>query len=104
MNSIGANKTQIGETIDRGYHVYVVVLEASVEQILPCEREGGNIHDSYAAVVVENNEGVAQVIVTPWYSMKFSRLKLSRIPPKPRNPRKVFTRERYPLYGIYPIQ
>ena len=40
-------------TVDRGYHVYVAVWEAVVGQILPCKREGGNIHDPYA---IENND------------------------------------------------
>ena len=43
-------------TVDRGYHVYVAVWEAAVGQILPCKREGGNIHDPYAVAVVENND------------------------------------------------
>ena len=33
-------------TGDRGYHVYVTVLEAAVGKILPCQQEGGSIHDS----------------------------------------------------------
>ena len=43
-------------TVDRGYHVYVVVWEAAVGQILPCQWEGGNIIPPYAIVVVENND------------------------------------------------
>ena len=42
-------------TVDRGYHVYVKVWEATVGQILPCEREGGNVHE-YTVAVVENND------------------------------------------------
>ena len=46
--------------LDRGYHVYMVVWKAAVGQILPCERKGGNIHDTYmymyAAAVVKNND------------------------------------------------
>ena len=41
------------ETIVRGYNVYGAVWEAPVGQILPCQREGGNIHDPYAVTVVE---------------------------------------------------
>ena len=46
------------ETVDRGYYVYVYVTvwEPAVERILPCKREGGNIHDPYTAVIVENND------------------------------------------------
>ena len=43
-------------TVDRRYHVYVTVWEAAVGQMLPCKREGGNIHDPYAVAVVENND------------------------------------------------
>ena len=43
-------------TVDQGYHVYMVVWEAAVEQILSCKREGGNIYDPCAVAVVENND------------------------------------------------
>ena len=45
-------------TVDRGYHVYMVVWKVVVGQIhvLPCERKGGNIHDTYAVSVVKNND------------------------------------------------
>ena len=36
------------ETIVCGYHVYQVVWEAAVGQVLPCQRERGNVHDPYA--------------------------------------------------------
>ena len=39
------------ETIVRGYNVYGAVWEAPVGQILPCQREGGNIHDPYASLL-----------------------------------------------------
>ena len=42
--------------VDRGYHVYVAVWVAAVGQILPCEWEGGNSHNPYAVVVVENSD------------------------------------------------
>ena len=35
--------------------MYVAVWEAAVGQMLPCKREGGNIHDPYAVAVVENS-------------------------------------------------
>ena len=44
------------ETVVWGYHVYVAVWKAAVGRILPCQREGGNIHDSYTVAIVE--EGV----------------------------------------------
>ena len=44
------------ETVVRGYHVYGADWEAPVGQILPCQPDGGNIHDPYAVAVVE--EGV----------------------------------------------
>ena len=43
------------ETVDQGYHVYMVVWEAAVGQILACQRGGGNIRDPYVFAVVENN-------------------------------------------------
>ena len=43
-------------TVDQGYNVYVAIWEATVGQILPCKREGSNIHDTYAFAVVENND------------------------------------------------
>jgi len=45
----------------RGYHVYKDVWEAALGQLLPCQREPGNIHDPYAVAVVET--GVATRIV-----------------------------------------
>ena len=45
----------------RGYHVYKDVWEAALSQLLPCQREPGNIHDPYAVAVVET--GVATRIV-----------------------------------------
>ena len=37
----------------RGYHAYKDVWEAALGQLLPCQREPGNIHDPYAVAVVE---------------------------------------------------
>ena len=45
----------------RGYHVYRDVWEAALSQLLPCQREPGNIHDPHAVAVVET--GVATRIV-----------------------------------------
>ena len=45
----------------RGYHVYKDVWEAALGQLLPCQREPGNIHDPYAVAVVET--GVETLIV-----------------------------------------
>ena len=55
------NKTELARTryevvtIDRGYHVYMAVWEAAVGQMLPCGREGGNIHHPYPYAVVKND-------------------------------------------------
>ena len=43
-------------TVDQGYHVFMVVWEAAVEQILSCKREGSNIYDPCAVADVENND------------------------------------------------
>jgi len=48
-------------TSNRGYHVHKDVWEAALGQLLPCQREPGNIHDPYAVAVVEI--GVATRIV-----------------------------------------
>ena len=45
--------TYMVETIVRGYHVYQVVWEAAVGQILPCQRERGNVHDLYDVAIVD---------------------------------------------------
>ena len=44
------------ETFDWGCHAYLVVWEAAVGQTLPCEQDGGNIHNPHAAAVVEIND------------------------------------------------
>jgi len=51
----------IHTSVYRGYHVYKDVWEAALGQLLPCQREPGNIHDPYAVAVVET--GVATRIV-----------------------------------------
>ena len=43
-------------TIDRDYHVDVAAREAAVRQILPCQRDGGNIIDPYVVAVMEDND------------------------------------------------
>ena len=45
-------------TVDRGYHVHVTVWDAAVGQILPCKREGSNIHEPYAFVVEKNHSPI----------------------------------------------
>ena len=50
------------ETVARGYHVYVAVWEAAVGQIVPWQREGGNIHGPYAVAVVEEGVNVGHVL------------------------------------------
>ena len=49
------------ETVVRGSHVYGADCEGPVRQILPCQREGGNIHDPYAITVVEKGVTVAHL-------------------------------------------
>ena len=49
------------ETIVRGYHVYQVVWEAAVGQVLPCQRERGNVHDPYAVAIVDKGVVVGHV-------------------------------------------
>ena len=86
------------ETVVRGYRVYGADWEAPVGQILPCQREGGNIHDPYAVAVVE--EGVV-VGHAPALNENF-RVKTFANCPKTAKFAKVFTRERFPLYGMLP--
>ena len=38
------------------FDAYLVAWEADVGQILPCEREGGNIIDPYAVAIVESKD------------------------------------------------
>ena len=59
LHVIGANKmnkleSYEVEAVDRDYKVYVTDWQAAVGQVLPCQREGGNIQDFYAVAVVEN--------------------------------------------------
>ena len=47
------------ETVDRCYHVYMVVWVATAGQILPCKQEEGNVHDHvvhdpYGITVINN--------------------------------------------------
>ena len=46
------------ETIVRGYHVYQNVWDAAVGQVLPCQRERGNVHEPYAVAIVDRARGV----------------------------------------------
>ena len=41
------------ESCVRSYHVYKGILEASVGEELPCQRENGNCADSYAVAIVK---------------------------------------------------
>ena len=45
--------------------MYKAVWEASIRQILPCRREGGNIHDPYAVAVVERGVVVGHCVPFP---------------------------------------
>ena len=38
----------------RGYHVYQVVWEAAVGQVLPCQQERGNVHDPYVVAIIKS--------------------------------------------------
>ena len=49
------------ETIVHGYHVYQVIWEAAVGQVLPCQWERGNVHDPYAVAIVERGVVVGHV-------------------------------------------
>ena len=41
------------ETVVRGYHMYKEVWDATIGQVLPCQKEHGNVHDPYAVTVLE---------------------------------------------------
>ena len=86
-------------TVDRGYHVYVAAWEAAVGQTLPCKREGGNIHNSYVVAVVENNDTPTDNHTL--HSMKIFAVKTFANCPETTKFTKVFTREKFPLYGIH---
>ena len=49
------------ESTVRGYHMYKDIREASVGQSLPCWKEGSNLHDPYAVVVLERGVLVGHV-------------------------------------------
>ena len=66
--------THTVETIVPGYHVYQVVWEVAVGQVLPCQRKRGNVHDAIvdrgacftsllAAIMLEEGTGDDQVSV-----------------------------------------
>jgi len=73
----------------RGYHVYKDVWEAALGQLLPCHREPGNIHDSYAVAVVETGEDRLQFRGENFHELA-------------SNPeiREGFLPRKFPLYGI----
>ena len=51
------------DTIFLGYHMYMymAVWEAAFGRILPCQHEGGSIHDPYAVAIVEGGVAVGHV-------------------------------------------
>ena len=49
------------QTVVRGYHVYKDIWNAATGQILPCQRERGNVHNPYAVAVVERGVTVGHV-------------------------------------------
>ena len=49
------------QTIVRGYDAYRDIWNAATGQILPCQRERGNVHDPYAVAVVEKGVTVGHV-------------------------------------------
>ena len=98
MNEIELVRTRYKvATVDRGYHVYVVVWEATVGQILPCEQEGGNTHDPPLALL--SRIMTHPLITTPSYTMKIFAVKTFANCSKTAKFEKVFTHERFPLYG-----
>ena len=48
-------------TVVRGYHVYQVVWEAAVGEVLPCQWERGNVHNPYAVAIVDRSVVVGHV-------------------------------------------
>ena len=85
-------------TVNWSHHVYVAAWEAAVGQILHYEEKRSNIHNPYAVVVVENNDtpidNDALVPYQNFHGLKFHKLFQNR------KFAKVFTCERFPLYGI----
>ena len=86
------------ETVDRGYHVHMAVWEAAVGQILPCLQEGGNIYDvqSMIPTLLPLLRIMTRPLIMP-HSMKVFSVKTFVNYPETV---KVFSRKRFPLYGI----
>ena len=85
--------------VDWCYHV--AVWEVAVVQKLPCEREGGNIHDPYAVTIDKNNDtAIDYEIMMPSNLPKILAFKTFADWPESTKFAKVFARERFPLYGI----
>ena len=61
MSSCENNATYAVQTVVRGYHVYKEVWSATVGQVLPCQQERGNVHDSYSVATVDGNTVVGHV-------------------------------------------
>ena len=92
--------TKWRQLIEGTMSTYVAVWEAAVGQILPCQREGGNIHDPYmyAVTVVENND---TSIDNDAPTLKTFRDKeLSPIAPETAQFAKDITHEGLPLSGM----
>ena len=51
------------ETVVRGYRVYPAIWEAAVGQVLPCQKECGNVHNPYTVAIVNRSVIVDHV---PW--------------------------------------
>ena len=60
-------------TVDRDYHVHVAVREATVGQMLPCEREGGNTLDPPAVAIAENDTPIDSdaLVLNEIFAVKF---------------------------------
>ena len=56
-----SSSSYVVETVVRGYHVYKDIWNASIGQILSCQRERGNVHDPYALDMVERGVTVGHV-------------------------------------------
>ena len=46
------------DTVVRGYHVYRAIWDGAIGEVLPCQRQQGNVHDPYAVAVVSNGPTV----------------------------------------------
>ena len=49
------------ETVVRGYHMYKKVWDATIGQVLPCQKEHGKVHDPYAITVLKRGVIVGHV-------------------------------------------